>query len=77
MDLTPSALSSNCFLLYSLIWRDVENQSCEDFGDTLVNTGSTGISERPLTPKHSPVEAAMLGVDVGLMLTSPSTTRDG
>lgn len=42
---------------------------------TLVNTGSAGISERPLTPKHSPVEAVRMGVDVGHTLTSPSTAQ--
>lgn len=42
---------------------------------TLVNTGSAGISERPLTPKHSPVKAVRMGVDVGRTLTSLSTAQ--
>lgn len=42
---------------------------------TLVNTGSAGISERPLTPKHSPVKAVRMGVDVGHTLTSLSTAQ--
>lgn len=85
MVLPLSALSFNCSLLHSLIWRDDENQSSDDFGDTLVNNGSTGISERPLTPKHSPVEAAMMGVvcwphadvtfhSMGWLGTEPSAT---